>query len=169
MYGRRRYPLVFALLLFAVASAGAETLAISVRLVSGPADEPGLIPLLATIEEGVMETMFARGHIVFDIDLDGATDSSRYQAVDLARAGGATFLVLVDVAFELVPGRGLIPSMTQVTVVEVDSARDLSAGSVNSGLLASSDGSPPDVLALNVGTEAAENALSEIGEVGSAW
>jgi hypothetical protein len=169
MYRRQRYPLLFALLLMAVATAGAETLAISVRLVSGPEDDPGVLPLLANIEEGVMETMFAQGHIVFDIDLDGATDASRYQAIDLARTGGATFLVLVDAVIEVAPGRGLIPSLTQVTVVDVESERDRPAGTIELGSLPGSDVSGPDALAVDVGTEAAGYALSEIGEVGSAW
>lgn len=169
MYRGHRCHLLLVLLLFAVASVGAETFAVSVRLVTGPGEEPELTPLQASIEEGAMEAMFADGHIVFDIDLDEASESTRFQAIDRARAGGATFLVLIDAAFELVSGRGLVPSLTTVTVVDIESELDRRADPVDPRLLAGWDDKTPDALSLDVGVRAAEHALSEIGEVGGAW
>ena len=169
MYRRRRCSLLCALLLFAAASVGAETLAVSVRLAIGPEDQPQLIPLLASIEEGAMEAMFAAGHIVFDIDLDEASESTRFQAIDLARAGGATFLVLIDATFEVVPGRGLVPSLTTVTVVDIEFERDIPADPVDPRTLPGAEDKPPGALSLAIGVRAAEHALSEIEEVEGVW
>lgn len=169
MYRRHRCPLLFVLLLLAVVSVGAETIAVSVRPATRPEEEPQLIPLLMSLEEGAMEALFAAGHIVFDIDLSEASESTRFQAIDGARAGGATFLVLIDAAFELVPGRGLVPSLTAVTVVDIESERDMPADPVDPGTLAGAEDKAPDALSLDVGVRAAENAMSEIGEVEGAW
>jgi len=169
MYKRRRCPLLFALLLFAVASVGADTLAVFVWAETGPVEESQLAPLLAGIEEGAMETMFANGHIVFDIDLGEEADSTGIQAIDLARSGGATFLVLIEAGFELAPGRRAAPSVTTVTVVEVESERERPAVLVDPGAFRGSDEMSPDALAVTVGAQAAEHALLEIGEVEGAW
>ncbi|MEE8441795.1 MAG: hypothetical protein V3S41_08750 [Spirochaetia bacterium] len=168
MYRRRRCHLLLALLLFA-ASVGAETVAISVRLANGPENEPRLIPLLASIEEGAMDAMFAAGHIVFDIDLGEASESTRFRAIDLARAGGATFLVLIDATFEVAPGRGLVPSLTTVTVVDIESERDMPADPVDPRTPAGAEDKPPGALSLEIGVRAAEHALNEIGEVEGVW
>ncbi len=169
MYRERRSLLLSALLLFAVSSAGAETFAVSVRLETGPEDEPQLSLLLASIEEGAMEAMFAAGHIVFDIDVDGASESTRFRAIDLARAGGASFLVLIDATFELVPGRGPVPSLATVTVVDVDSEQERPADPVDPRTLAGAEEMLPAELSLEIGLRAAEHALSEIGEVEGVW
>ena len=169
MYRECRSLLLFALLLLAVTSVGAETLAVSVRLETGPEDEPQLILLLASIEEGAMEAMFANGHIVFDIDVDGASESTRFGAIDLARVGGASFLVLIDASFELTPGRGLVPSLTTVTVVDVESEQERAADLVDPRTLAGAEEMLPADLSLEIGVRAAEHALSEIGEVEGVW
>ncbi len=169
MYRKRRSLLLFALLLFAVTSVGAETFAVFVRLETGPEDEPQLSLLLSSIEEGAMEAMFANGHIVFDIDLDGEPESTRFGAIDLARAGGASFLVLIDATFELIPGRGLVPSLSTVTIVDVESERERPADPVDPRTLAGAEEMLPADLSLEIGVRAAEHALSEIGEVEGVW
>lgn len=166
---RRRRFLTAVLLVLGVIGVSAETMAISVRLASGPDEEAGIAPLLAAVEEGAMETMFAAGHIVFDIDLDGATAATRHQAIDLARAGGAAYLILVDTHVEVVPERGLMTAAASVTVVDVVSGRDSSSITIDTRSLPDADEATPDLLAVDLGAQAAGEALRELKEADTAW
>ena len=166
---RRRRILVAALLFLAVIKLSAETMAVSVRLASAPEEEGGTEPLLASVEEGAMEAMFAAGHIVFDIDVEGATPATRFQAIDLARAGGAAYLILVDTDLELVTGRGLMVAAARVTVVDVESERDTSSAVIDAGSLPGADEATPVALALDLGTRAAGDVLRGLKEANTAW
>lgn len=178
MNGRR--PWILLLLLAAAAvSACAETFAVSVRSgrsVGAPASQAGvpvelaaeLAEILADVEEGTMDVMFGNGHVVFDTDHQEATETSWYDALAAARAGGANLLVLVDVDYEELPGKRVRPFAATVTVANVFTAQDHLVGRIDVTDLAG-DGRTPKALAIALGNRAAESALKEILEGKTPW
>lgn len=169
MVTRRRFFLIAVLGVCAAAAAGAETLAVAVRLADMPEEADGVAGLLATIEEGAMDVLFADGHIVFDIDGVDQLQLTMFQAIDQARAGGATYLVLIDTSIDVVPRGGPTPGLTRVTVVEVGSEQERTADPVDPRAFVGADEKPLDAVLLEVGARAAELALGEIGEVDASW
>lgn len=169
MVNRRRYFIIAVLSVCAITAAGAETLAVAVRLTDPPEDTDVVAGLLAMIEEGAMDTLFADGHIVFDIDGGYQQRLTTFQAIDQARSGGATYLVLIDTDIDVAPRRGPSPGLARVTVVDIESEHERAVGPVDPRTFVGADEKPLDALLLEVGARAAGLALGEIGEVDASW
>lgn len=168
MKRRRRVFMLFIVLAVAASAVAAETLAVLVRPMSDY-DDPQLNELLLAAEEGAMETMFAQGHIVFDLELDDEMQLSLFQAIDSARFGGARFFVLIDCTFRSEPPRGLVPEAMEATVVDVELETETRAESVDPGSIPGAAELPSDALATIAGQRAAERALRTLREVQAAW
>ena len=164
MVRRRHWTLIALFTIVAASAAGAETLAVTVRLAAAPEDEPGITELVADVEEGAMDAMFATGHIVFDIDPVGTSDSSWLGAITTARRGGATSLIVIDVSYALVGERGLLPRDATVMIVDVVQESDRLLDRINALTLAGAESQTAEALSLSLGREAALLALAEIVE-----
>jgi hypothetical protein len=169
MKRERRWILIIALCLLATVSAWAETYAVSVRLSSAPEDEPIVFELLADVEEGAMDVFFGGGHIIFDVDVEGVSESSWHESVNAARTGGATYLLLVDVAFALEGDGEVVPTEASVSLVDVNTEEHGTIGRVVAADLSSTAAESAEELSMRVGSRAAEVALSEIREGGKPW
>ena len=169
MYRRRHWTLIALFIIYAATAAGAETLAVSVRLVAAPEDEPRIPELVADVEEGAMDAMFANGHIVFDIDQSDMSEASWLGAVTTAREGGASRLIVIDVRYELVRERGVLPRQTDITVVDVERELDLPIDRIDALDLPGAESQTAEALSLSVGREAALRALARVVEGTTSW
>ena len=169
MYRRGHWTLIALLLIISATVVGAETLAVAVRLEWAPEEEPATAELLSDVEEGAMDALFARGHIVFDIDEPDTSEDSWYRAIATARSGGATSLIVVDVRFHLVPVRGVLPQLARVAVVDLERAASRPLGEVAADELPGAQRQTAEALSLSVGREAAVRALAEILEGPTTW
>ena len=66
-------------------------------------ETPGVIELQAALEDGVMETLFDAGHIVFNAGVIESNEKlkipSERLSMRLAKSGGAYFLLEIDFSF----------------------------------------------------------------------
>lgn len=124
----RRY--ILALLLVGLAAgAPAVTLSVGVRQITEHEQAALMVEL---VEQGVMETMFQSGHIVFDLSVDPAAEFYTYLAMDQSRRGGAGYTVLFDVSFAVSERKGLYPEEIAILLLDADEEEQLFAGTVSS-------------------------------------
>ncbi|MFO7781169.1 MAG: hypothetical protein R6W94_06025 [Spirochaetia bacterium] len=164
---RRSSVLLILILSMAIISpVTAETIAISVRQQS---DEDEAPVLAARAEQGAMELLFGAGHIVFDLDIEPNDDDYLSRAVESARAGGAWYVVILELTFETIGERGFEPDAASVTVVEIDAPHQMDETVIHAGELERDDEMSAVTIADRLGAQAAAFALDSIGGGESEW
>lgn len=156
-----RFPmgiLFFAVLVF---PARAETIAVAVsyREAEGPAHALGLL-----VEQGAMEYLFQAGYIVFNVEVDPEDDVYAYHAVDVARDGGASYLVILEVGWDQVSTRGLLPRTLLMRVIGVASEEEIGRRTLDAASFDRSGEMSPQAMAERIGGAAAEAALDGMRE-----
>lgn len=161
-----RLVLFVALMTLAIVAVTAETIAVSVRSDQPPSEWTA--PLLADVEEGVMEALFDAGHIVFDLPAEYGQDGDLlYRDTDQALAGGAARLLFVTVSFGRESVRGIAPDSGLAAYVSVPRADELSAPRVSVAEIGGYEDMTPAVLSRELGQRIALAALDGAQEV--AW
>lgn len=164
-----RFPM--GILLFAVmlCPVWAETIAVAVsyRDAEGPAHALGLL-----VEQGTMEYLFQQGHIVFNVEVD-REDDYVYRAIDVAREGGASYLVYLDVAWDQAATRGLIPRSLRMRVIGVISEEEIGRRTLDAASFDRFGEMSAQTMAERMGGAAAEAALDgmreRVGGGASTW
>lgn len=143
-----------------------ETVAVTVRQRSDHEQGPALA---AQVEQGAMDHFFGAGHIVFDLDIDPHDEVYTYRAIDQALAGGAAFLVVLDLSFVTATGRELAPAAVEVAVVDVTSEEELASATLRAANLQNIAELMPQTIAARLGELAAGRALEAIAGDTAAW
>jgi len=165
MNGTRAVIVVFIGLVVLSPLAG-ETIAVSVRQRS---EHEQSAALAARTEQGAMDRFFSAGHIVFDLDIDPLDEVYTYRAIDQARDGGASFVVVVELSFDAVSARELAPDAVHVAVVDARTEEELAQTAFRSEDLESIAELTPQTIADRLGGLAAESALETIAGDTAAW
>jgi len=157
-----------ALLLVAssLAPLGAETIAVAVRNRS-ELDEAGVLAEL--VEQGVMDSLFAAGHIVFDVEIDAADPAYDRRASDAATIGGAAYVAVVDLEFRTGGARGTRPESAAVSVLDARTTERLRHATVVAGDLWSDSEMTADTLAGVLGERASLVVLEQTRGGEPAW
>lgn len=143
-----------------------ETIAVSVRQRSEHEQGPFLA---AQVEQGAMDYLFAAGHIVFDLDIDPFEDVYTYRAIDQALAGGAAYVVVLDLSFVPVAERELAPEAVGIAVLDVTSEEELENDEIRAEQLENIDELQPQTIADRLGALAAGSAVEAIAGGNAAW
>jgi hypothetical protein len=147
-------------------SLAAETMAVSVRHQSERESAPQLAEL---VEQGAMEHLFSSGNIVFDLDLDDADEAYRFRAIDQARTGGASSVIVLELTFRSAGAKGLIPERVTVTVLDVASEEELGERTLYAEQLEGFAEMTATVIADRLGGWAARIALESTGGGDAQW
>ena len=153
---RQRLPMgiiLFAVLLYPVS---AETIAVAVAY--HDAEDRALV-LGELVEQGAMEYLFQQGHIVFNIDVDPENDHYAYRAIDEAREGGASYLFIIDVAWDVAPARGLLPRRLLVRAIAVTSEEEITRSTLDAASFDRFAEMNARAMAERIGAAGAEAAL----------
>lgn len=143
-----------------------ETIAVSVRQRTEHEQAPALA---AQVEQGAMDYLFGAGHIVFDLDIDPNDEVYTYRAIDQALAGGAAFVVVLDLTFATAPEAELAPDAVEVAVLDVATEDELAHRSFRAADLESIAELTPQTIADRLGGLAAGGALEAIEGGNAAW
>jgi hypothetical protein len=161
---RLRVICVLSLLVIVAAFGFAETVMVSVRDESGFSDEGYLAASryqLTAVEDGIMETFFDAGHIVFNLGdyehFDGADIQRRYTVRAAAREGGASYVVQLALLFERDGDSSVRPLQVEYELWEVGTGERIAAGTRSApfefGSRGSERGSRSAALGRRVATE----------------
>lgn len=161
-----RTSLVALILTITTVACFGETIAVSVR-----SDEPATewtTPLIARIEEGLMDALFDAGHIVFDLEShEGQRGRLLYIDADQALAGGAGRLLYVTVSFGRESAQGITPDAGWAVYATVPSVDELAAPAIDVAAINGYEEMTPIALAQALGERLARAALDGAEEV--AW
>ena len=153
------------LLLFALGQVvTAETIAVAVFPVGG---REGVGMLVDAVEQGAMDVLFDRGHVVFNVIPDHEDDAYVRHVADDARDGGARIAIILDVWFVTVGNSGPVLEGARVTVLDVIDGRTLLEESLPTP--ARSDRATAVVIAEQVGADAAVRAMELVSTGDSTW
>ncbi len=161
---RLRFSLWLLLAALVLPALSAETIAI-VALNTDERD--GAAALVALVEQGAMEYLFQAGHIVFNLPSDVEAPVTVGRAVSEARAGGASFVVVLDVTLEQFGLRGLRPRQAVVTLVDVERGEERDRRVLEAETLDRFHELGPQAIAERLGTAASAAVAGLIGEGGS--
>ena len=142
----------------------AETIAIAARHTN---DHEGADLLVALVEQGAMEYFFQAGHIVFNLPSDPDIPMTVERALDAARAGGASHIVMLDVTLEPHGPRSSTPRKAVVILLEVETGVELERRVFDAATLDRVRELSPQAIAERLGSAASEAVADRIGEGGS--
>ncbi|MFP4114015.1 MAG: hypothetical protein ACOC2Y_03330 [Spirochaetota bacterium] len=143
----------------------AETVSISVRQQAEQEEAPVLADF---VEQGAMEHLFTTGHVVFDLEIDPADDLYLYRAIGDARTGGASYLVILELAFSATEERGLLPDRIDATMIDLADESVINEATLFADDLDRYAELDAETIAIRLGSLAAEMAAAGItgGEQG---
>jgi len=164
----RKFAVIIAFLLFAAAAAGAETVLLYIG--DGAGNGPVFrqcMPISAAIEDGVMNEYFENGHIIFNAGVKAAAGypeppgSTEPLPVRIAKAGGASYLLEVEMIYNLREGE-LQPSDFQAGYIfsNVHSSKVLQRGSFSSKSIGSEEAPGPEESGYRLGQMLARETLA---------
>jgi len=157
-----------ALLLVAssLAPLGAETIAVAVRNRS-ELDEAAVLAEL--VEQGVMDSLFAAGHIVFDLEIDPEDPAYDRRSTDAASIGGAAYVAVIELQFRTGGTHGTRPESAAVAVLDARTTERLSRATVSAGDLQTDSEMTADTLAGVLGERASLVVLEATRGDEPAW
>jgi len=135
---------------------------------SGPEERVGEDYVVFSLEDGLLETLFDAGHIVFNdyappLEEQDGTDRNR-PALRLARSGGADYLVEIAVAY--LPegeGKASLPDSLDFRLSRVTDSRELATGSLAASGEADLSGDDPREICRDLGRILGNRLLRQIG------
>jgi hypothetical protein len=142
----------------------AETIAIVTRHTN---DHEGTLLLVALVEQGAMEFFFQAGHIVFNLPFDPDAPMTTDGALEAARDGGASHVVLLDLILEAHGHRGSRPRQAVVILLEVATGAELERVVLDAATLDRVRDPSAQAIAERLGSAASEAVAGKLGEGGS--
>ena len=155
-------------LLFSLLCSGfllqAETVLIFTRNSLNP-ERQAVVELQSAVEDGVMETFFDAGHIVFNAGIVTDNDSldvpSERLSLRLAKSGGALYLLEIDLEYleveESVAVRG-----AEYRFYNVLSGAELTSGSLSPDEISTESDTPHATVCSSMGAAIAGGAISRL-------
>jgi len=135
---------------------------------SGPEERVGEDYVVFSLEDGLLETFFDAGHIVFNdyappMERQDGTDRNR-PALRLARSGGADYLV--EIAVSYLPegeGKASLPESLDFRLSRVTDSRELASGNIGPSGDAAASGDDPREICRDLGRILGNRLLRQIG------
>lgn len=145
----------------------AETVMLFTRMHPAESQRGANYERFVAVEDGVEDQFFSAGHIIFDAGLPRAIEHQRAQTVrtdtwarQTAKAGGANFLLIVNLEFPN-PQKALpLPRTASYRFISLKDGMTLAHGSVDtSAIVTDLKSKKPYDLCFALGKRIAENAL----------